>query len=322
LVPHDGTLGIKLNRRSFAILQRLAQPLKDVLSFTGANQAIFYCLFRIVARKTNVLGKSFWGWSESDWIEVLCPTQSRFLRRYKPRGNVRPHLMAVSYLLCDFAALHAMGVFIRPYFAGKVFGEEVVNAGVKKVSDELRRWGYIEQQIAHHVPRALCEAFLVNRSPHLEDLTTEVFVRIRENRMPQSINTALVAVSRALAVLGLIDEPLKERRKPSERLSNSLVKEGISEAWLEWCDRWRQTSTHARRTQLGIYYQLLKAGRWLTQTHSEITSPAQWTRRLAAEHVAAVARMKVGDWSSGVQLYSEAKRGQPLLARSKWYGRL
>jgi len=135
----------------------LAQPLKDVLSFTGANQAIFYCLFRIVARQTNILGRSFWGWTESEWVEVPCPTQRRFMRRYKPRGNVRPHLMAVSYLLCDFTALHAIGKFIRPYFASKVFGEEIVEPGVKKISDELLRWGYTNHQIAHHVPRALCE---------------------------------------------------------------------------------------------------------------------------------------------------------------------
>jgi hypothetical protein len=41
LVPQHGALGMKLNRRSFVVLKRLAQPLKDVLSFTGANQAIF-----------------------------------------------------------------------------------------------------------------------------------------------------------------------------------------------------------------------------------------------------------------------------------------
>lgn len=316
LVPRNG-LGMKLNRRSFAVLQRVAQPLKDVLSFTGANQALFYCLFRIVARKTNILGKTFWGWSESDWIEVLCPTQRRFLHRYKPRGNVRPHLMAVSYLLCDFTALHAMGKFIRPYFAGKVFGEEIVNAGVKKISDELLRWGYTNHQIAHHVPRALCEAFLVNRSPHLEDLTTDVFLQIRENPIPPSINAALVAVSRALAVLGLIKEPLKERFKPSERLAEPVIREGVSKAWLEWCDRWMQTSTHARRTRLGIYYQLLKAGRWLARTRPEITNPTQWKRDLAAEYVAAVDRMLVGEWAPGVRLYSQPKLGQPLLARSK-----
>lgn len=317
LVPRDGGLGMKLNRRSFAVLKRLAQPLKDVLSFTGANQALFYCLFRIVARKTNVLEKTFWGWSESDWIEVLCPTQLRFLHRYSPRGNVRPHLMAVSYLLCGFTALHAMGKFIRPFFAGKVFGDEIVNAGVKKISDELLRWGYTNHQIAHHVPRALSEAFLINRSPHLEDLTTEVFLKIRESHMPPSINAALVAVSRALAVLGLIKEPLKERFKPSERLAEPVIREGVSKAWLEWCDRWMQTSTHARRTRLGIYYQLLKAGRWLARSRPEITNPTQWKRDLAAEYVAAVDRMLVGEWSPGVRLYSQPKLGQPLLARSK-----
>jgi hypothetical protein len=124
LVPRDGALGMKLNRRSFSVLHRLVQPITDVLSFTGANQAIFYCLFRIVARQTNIVDRTFWSWTESEWVEVLCPTKLQFARRYKPRGNVRPHLMAVSYLLCDFTALHAIGKFIRPYFAGILLTDE------------------------------------------------------------------------------------------------------------------------------------------------------------------------------------------------------
>jgi len=315
LVPRDGEPGMKLNRRSLAVLQRLARPIKDVLSLTEANQAIFYCLFRIIARQTNVLGRTFWGWTESEWLEVLCPTQRHFMRHYKPRGNVRPHLMAVSYLLCDFAALHAIGKFIRPYFAAKVFGEAIVDAGIKKISDELLRWGYTNRQIDHHVPRGLCEAFLVNRSPHLEDLTTEVFVKIRESHMPQSINAALVAVSRALIALGLINEPLKERFKPNQGLNDPRIRNGVPSEWLEWCDRWTKTSTNSVRTRICIYYQLLKAGRWLAQTHPEFTRPPDWRRELAAEYVATVDRMKVGEWSPG--FYSRPTLGQPLKARSK-----
>jgi integrase len=317
LVPRDGASGMKLNRRSFAVLQRLAQPIQDVLSITEADQTIFYCLFRIVARQTNVLGRTIWGWTESDWIELLCPTQRRFMRRFKPRGNVRPHLMAVSYLLCDFAAFHAIGTFIRPYFAGKVFGEAIVNAGIKIISDELLRWGYTNRQIAHHVPRALSEAFLVNRSPHLDDLTTEVFIQIRQNHMPPSINAALVVVSRALVALGLIKEPLKERFKPNQGLNDPRIRNGVPSEWLEWCDRWTKTSTNSVRTRIGMYYQLLKAGRWLAQTHPEFISPSHWTRQLAAEYVAAVDRMKVGEWSPGVELFTQPKLGQPLKPRSK-----
>jgi integrase len=225
--------------------------------------------------------------------------------------------MAVGYLLGDFVALHAIGKFKRVGFASKVFGEEVVNIGVKKISDELLRWGYSNHQIAHHVPRALCEAFLVNRSPRIEDLTTEVFVQIRNNAMPQSINSAVVVVSRALAALGLIKEPLKERFKVNKGLHDPLIREGVPMEWLEWCDRWMQTSTYSSRTRIGMYYQLLKAGRWLAQTHPKVTSPAHWTRELAAEYVATVDRMKVGEWSPGVELYSQPKLGQPLKARSK-----
>lgn len=135
--------------------------------------------------------------------------------------------------------------------------------------------------------------------------------------MPQSINNALVAVSRALVALGLIKEPLKERFNPSRGLQDPRIRSGVPIEWLEWCDRWMQTSTHSVRTRIGIYYQLLKAGRWLAQTQPEITSPAHWSRALAAEYVTAVDRMKVGEWSPGVELFSQPKLGQPLKPRSK-----
>lgn len=139
LVPRDGTLGIKRTRRTLLLLKRLIHPLDDVLSLTGANPLIVYRLFRIIARQTNLLGRTLWGWTESEWVEILCPTQPQFVRRHRDFPNLRLHLLAVSYLLGDFAALHAIGKFKRPAFAARVFGDEVVNAGVKKISDELLR---------------------------------------------------------------------------------------------------------------------------------------------------------------------------------------
>jgi hypothetical protein len=43
------------------------------------------------------------------------------------------------------------------------------------------------------------------------------------------------------------------------------------------------------------YYGLLQAGRWLTEHHPDITSPAQWTRDLALEYVASVKQRKIGE---------------------------
>ena len=317
LVPREGKSGMLLSRRSFSVLNRLTEPIKDVLILTGADKNTLHALLRIVIKEMNIREEAFWGWEDADWVEILSPTQRVFMRHYVPRGNVRPHLMAVGYLLCDFRGLRAVGNFIKPYFAKKVFGEDCVQTAIDKVNDELLRWGYTHCQTAHHVPRVLCEALLVNRSPLLHDLSTEVLLQIRENGLPKSLNSALVAMSRVLTALGIIKEPLKERLGPGERFGHPKAGTGVSAEWLEWCNRWNQTSTHAPRTRANVYYRLLKTGRWLAQMHPEITSPAQWTREVAAEYIAAVARMRIGDWSPSSQIFSSHRVGRPLMARSK-----
>ncbi len=69
----------------------------------------------------------------------------------------------------------------------------------------------------------------------------------------------------------------------------------ISIAWLSWCDRWRKQAT--QRHKESIYYPLLKVGRWLKVHHPEVSGPADFTYELAAEFVAAVNEMTVGEWS-------------------------
>ena len=317
LVPCDGTYGAPLSGRSFSVLKRLTQPIKDVLFLTGANRITFNCLVRIVVKEMNIREKAFWGWDDSDWIETLRPTQRAFMQRYQPRANVRPHLMAVGYLLCDFRTLRAIGNFLRPCFAKKVFGEHRVQAAINMVNDELLRWGYTHSRTSCDVPRAVCEALLVNRSPILQDLSAEVLLQIRENSFAKSSNYALVAVSRALTAFGIIKEPLKERIRPGERFGHSKAGPGVSAEWLEWCNRWKQISTYAPRTRTDVFYKLIKAGRWLAEMHPEITSPAQWTRGVAAEYIAAVDRMKIGDWSPSAQIFLSHRIGRPLMARTK-----
>ncbi len=66
-----------------------------------------------------------------------------------------------------------------------------------------------------------------------------------------------------------------------------------------------------------MYYNLLKAGRWLGQHHPEITSPAQWTRDIAIEFVAAVDQMCVGDYASPAGRLGLPRLGQSLLPSAK-----
>jgi len=69
----------------------------------------------------------------------------------------------------------------------------------------------------------------------------------------------------------------------------------------------------------GVDYSfILRAGLWLAQNHPEITSPAEWTVETCADFLAALNRLKVGEW----QLHSfdytgRGNLGTPLNANSK-----
>ncbi len=87
---------------------------------------------------------------------------------------------------------------------------------------------------------------------------------------------------------------------------------------MKWCDRWRETSTSSERTRDNVYTLLLKIGRWLADKHPEVVSPGQWRRELAAEFVAAVDQMKVGDYMHPKSHHIPGKKvGKPLMNNSK-----
>ncbi len=92
----------------------------------------------------------------------------------------------------------------------------------------------------------------------------------------------------------------------------------VNETWLMWCDRWRNQSPLYRRK--GYYYNLLTIGRWLQVHHPEVTSPADFTYDLAAELVATVNEMKVGEWSSPPHHSGlpPGRVGQPLRPGAKF----
>jgi hypothetical protein len=113
-----------------------------------------------------------------------------------------------------------------------------------------------------------------------------------------------------LFALGCIKRPLTELRRKGP-LSVPVTDGSASQEWLAWCQRWRTYAT--QRHPEGIYYRLLKVGRWLKAVHPEVTSPADFTYELAAEFVAAVNEMKIGEWTDSHQVRMAADRtGQPL----------
>jgi hypothetical protein len=62
---------------------------------------------------------------------------------------------------------------------------------------------------------------------------------------------------------------------------------------------------------------LYKAGRWLAKVHPECATPAEWTRQIAAEWVATVCRLTVGEWMQADSKYQRQRIGKPLAASTK-----
>ncbi|MFN8475527.1 MAG: site-specific integrase [Anaerolineae bacterium] len=302
--------------RSYQVLERLRRPVMDVLALTGADEQTRSTTLTVIVAEMHRRQRAFWGWTSDEWVETLCASGAAFEQRHATTHSCRAHLLALSYLLCDFQGLAALGAFDRLALARKVFGVSWVDQAVQRVFDIVTRWGYRPTQ-AKIVYRAVSEALLANRSPRLEDLTLDGLVDLRR-QMPRDARESLFAVSRALVSLGILDRPLpmyQHQTTPSEVRDPT---QGVADEWVGWCQRWRETTTLAPRSREGAYSNLLRVGRWVTRTHAEAVSPADWTRELAAEYVAAVDRLHIGEWATPTML-NRTRLGQPVSPKGKFH---
>ncbi len=66
---------------------------------------------------------------------------------------------------------------------------------------------------------------------------------------------------------------------------------------MEAVERWHATSTLTPKARPSFRVMLAKIGSWLAAEHPDIKRPEQWTRETCAAWVAAVDRMRVGDYA-------------------------
>ncbi|GAA2037817.1 hypothetical protein GCM10009839_43990 [Catenulispora yoronensis] len=157
----------------------------------------------------------------------------------------------------------------------------------------------------------VCQVVLLAGSPHVEDMTTEPFERIRAERMLPGLRlNTLFAMQRATAALGFCDPPKHKTGGHSSRAS------GGPEAWEQWVDRRHATSTLTPRARGSIRSNLLKVGRWAADQCPEAADPAVWTRQTCAAWVTALDRMSVWDYVQRTVGFGETL-GKPLQAPTK-----
>jgi hypothetical protein len=169
-----------------------------------------------------------------------------------------------------------------------------VNGEIRRLRSVLAGWGYrLGRDDDTLLPMVACQVFLLNRSPHVEELRTGLFDRIRHERLlPDLRLNTLHAIQRAVAHLGFCDPPAPGTGRHSARARAS----GGPQQWAQWVDRWHATSTLTPRARGSVRAILFKVGRWLQAEHPEATDPPTWTRQPCAAWVAALDRMRVGDY--------------------------
>ncbi|MGI8307751.1 tyrosine-type recombinase/integrase [Saccharopolyspora hattusasensis] len=321
-------LGTDLRRRSgrhdpqipaWTAIRWLLRPLDDVRASLwcpdssyhrqGVNDAIAIVLLRCAQQS-----RTFWCWTAEDWLQLIGTSAATFSTSAPGwvDGTARSTLAAYAYLLGGFTAFDRLGGFQRLPLSWRVFGKELVDRAQEQVNRVLNGWGYrIESGADARVSPVLCQALLLNRSPLLEDLTTEAFAWLRQHpAMRRPHVGALHAIQRAVASLGFCEPP------PSPFRGRMPEIEGTAPSWADWVERWHDTSTLSPKARATARTVLSKIGRWLAEQHPEITEPAYWTRQTCASWIAALDRMSIGDYNQRRGGLGD-RAGQPISAETK-----
>jgi hypothetical protein len=291
-------------------LEVFLRPVQDALDLMGSKRKDRNATISVLLRECLDADATFWAWDSDYWLDVLGRHSRAFRDRNRGQQvsqSVRIEIAGVAYLHGWFRDVLALGHFKRDCLARRVFTVDAIDAAARRVLGPLKQWGY---QTRTALLSCLCEALLRNESPQLEHLTAERLDRFRRNAATGK-RPLYFQLARALAAEGILAAPLPIAH-PIQDGTDQRIAEGVAAGWATWIERWRRTSTLESRNNLRLH--LYKLGRWLDVYHPDVDSPEQWTRDLCAEYVAAVCRMRVGDYT--VRKIALPRGGQRLAPRA------
>ena len=292
-----------------ARLARLMRPLQHAFAVQRTKPAERRGTMAVMLRECLKLERAYWAWSGEQWMVVLGRGSLEFRAGQRPRvcQGVRVEIAAVAYLYGWLRDVMALGGFKRFDLARRVFGAAAIEAARERVIAPLQHWGYAGGTA---MLSCLCEALLRNESPHPEHLSAETLERFRKG-VSACRRSHYYQLAKGLSAAGILDRPLPIA-PPRQPTIGDDIGSGVASEWCEWIERWTQTSTLETRSHIRLH--LYTTGRWLAAHHPEAVSPVQWTRELAAHYVAAVTRMRVGDYT--VRRPAHRRVGQPLAPRT------
>jgi hypothetical protein len=155
-----------------AALMRLIQPVRDVLNRATKDVHFRYHAIRALLKEMHRRGRSYWSWSDEEWLATVGPTNKDFLCRHTCKVVThRQPIFAIAYLLGgfrDFDGFPPHGIEIAT-LADTVFGREAMKAAVDTTFGVLHEWGY-NQSMREKMRTALSYLLLTNRSPNLASL--------------------------------------------------------------------------------------------------------------------------------------------------------
>ncbi len=295
-------------------LSRLIIPLRAALKWMNAASTTTNSAIHDIILEMHRLEKNYWSWTQDDWLEVLCSSEEVFRKKYGSCCNCRQYVLAIAWLLCGFNRLEAAGCFYHYRLSVKVFGRPATEAAVNKLQENMQRLGFVAAD--NNIRNALLLSMLCQRQVDPEKLELETLKRVITYG-PVYMRRSAATLSRIFAAMGLfpagIDHRILERRRPH---GEYRATSNVPEEWLRWCERWRKTAIKAPSSELSTWYRILQCGRWLKATHPDIHSPADWSRDIALEYVAAVCQMKIGQWSEPRHMYQN-RIGQLMTASAR-----
>jgi len=278
-------------RAAEAALARLSRPLHDVYALrhqVGSRQTR---MTRVVFGQIRRRGRAFWQWTPADWHEAVGATSQDFAAENGlPCGGsgLRPFLLDVAYLLCDFADFgpHWTATAFSP-MARAVFGADRLDDQIARLDRVLANEGYATGHVSiKQRHQAIAFALLLNRSPWLDDLSWDAIDRAARAMPAHPMSVLLGKVSTALVTLGV----LPARAAPAPDPFPAGPSDGVSAEWYAWYLAWRATGALGLSPRVARHYggYILYAGRWLAARHPGVVSPEQWTEELALAFRAAV----------------------------------
>jgi integrase len=313
----------RLPQQLDSVLARLLQPCQDILAGLGASPKYCSAPLQTILQEMHARSISYWAWSEDVWTTLLTAAFAHFRRTYSPQTyrRIRFHLLAIAYVIgphTDFF-LPLLGDISPLALAIRVFGKQPLQSNIERVRQVLSGWGYGYEDASKQrcLATTIAEIMLVNRHQDLEQITFARLLGLRQHMKPYQRGT-LERLSKVLASWRIIERALPPFSDTLRVLPEQTDTSGIAPEWVDCCLQWYRFSDLASGVKRQYFHILLRTGRWLAELHSEVTSPQQWTSLLAAEYVAAVTQMKVGEFCTAAYCSRmEEKIGLPLSANAK-----